>query len=226
MKRKNQEAEQRATDKHRNRTQSEQMQLTCAYNDVHKELQPKGIPAQVYIENKMGQLEDGELKPEKMTHVVAKAEKKGRQLRRRLHSDGAIKIIRGNKVSEVALPQHSEELRYRIKLMDTTWEILRLQLPMNPAIPSLAPEDWQDHMEFVLGEDVIGAEAKSECGTKVYRPSWINVLELEFEFRKHACHVVNKGLGVTPALQQARKDRKVLQHKTHIISHLWPFRPV
>ena len=73
-KRKHHEAEQRVTDKRKRMTQSEHIQLIRAYNEVHDELRPKEVPGQVYIETKMGELEDGEIKPELMSSVIAKLE--------------------------------------------------------------------------------------------------------------------------------------------------------
>ena len=134
VKRKDQEAVQRSTDKHRKRGQSEHLQLIRAYNEVHEELRPKLIPVQVYIDNKMAQLEDGEIQPDKMSHVIAKVEEKEDNYDGAYIQYGAIKVTTDNKVANVALPRNTEELRYRTKLMATTWDIVRLQLPMHPAI--------------------------------------------------------------------------------------------
>ena len=89
---------------------------------------------------------------------------------------------------------------------------------MNSVVQDLTPEVWQkDHLEHILGEDVMGAEVKSECGTKTYKPSWLNVLELEFQIRKHAFHEVNtKEVSLKSALLRAREDDKLFQR--HFLS--------
>ena len=195
-------------------TQSEHLQLLRAYNEVHDELRPKEVPAQEYIETKMGELEDGEIKPELLSSVLAKVEEKDDSYDGAYIQDGAIKVTKGNELHQIALPKNTEELRYRMKLLATTWEMVRIQLPMIAVVQTLTPEDWQTttHLEYILGEDAMGAEVKSECGTKTYKPSWLNVLELEFQIRKHAFHAVNtKDLDLKTALKDAREDDKLFQ---------------
>ena len=84
----------------------------------------------------MGQLEDCELKLEKLSQVVAKVEEKEDSYDGAYIQDGAIKLTRGNKIAEVALPRNTEELRYRMKLIATAWEMVRLQTPPSTRLSS------------------------------------------------------------------------------------------
>ena len=67
-------------------------------------------------------------------------------------------------------------------------------------------------MDYVLGEKVYGARCKSETGEATHRPSWILVLEYEYQLRKKAADLVNVGkMSIKEALEAARKDREVFQ---------------
>ena len=89
-------------------TQSEHIQMLRAYNEAHDELRPKEVPAQVYIETKMGELEDGEIKPELMSSVIAKVEEKDDSYDGAYIQDGATQVTKGNTLPQVALPRNTE----------------------------------------------------------------------------------------------------------------------
>ena len=57
---------------------------------------------------------------------------------------------------KVPKPATTEELRYRLKLEATTWELARLEQPHNDVVANLSREDWQEHLDFVLGDKVMG----------------------------------------------------------------------
>ena len=90
------------------------------------------------------------------------------------------------------------------------WELAKLELPTNKELEDLTPQCWQDHVDWILRDQVARAKVKAADGKVVFTPMWLTVLEYELEVRRKAVELVNtKGKTLAAALVLARDDEKV-----------------
>ena len=103
-----------------------------------------------------------------------------------------------------------------------SWEFVKLKFPAKPVLEGLCKADWDDHVEFILGEDVYEHAVKNEFDQVVYRPSWALTLNLELHIRKRACYLANhdKVRTLKEGLKEARAEEKaIVQHFATPIGH-------
>ena len=125
-------------------------------------------------------------------------------------------MVRGT--SSAPTPTNAESLRYRYKLIAHHWELARLKLPNKSVFTNYdVKETWLQHIEWLLGEDVLGYSVKDEeGGTEVSLP-WKQFLELEYQLRRKAMHLItHQGLSLSDALHASRKDDQLLQKYLYI----------
>ena len=80
----------------------------------------------------------------------------------------------------------TEELRYRMDLIATAWEMARLKFPSIAILFGLEDKVWKGHVKFILGDKVWGNRVRTAEG-KSYAPAWSQVWELEFQIRHRPC---------------------------------------
>ena len=185
VKRRAEDAEQRATDQPRRLPKSTHLQLIRTYNENHEKLDDEGTPAQSYVEWIIQTVEDGEQEVERLKNVVSKPEVNDEPWGMPyVTQGGGLRFTRGKK-SEVDPPMTTEMFRYRNTLQATAWELARLNSPTQPIFTGLDEAVWRKHVEFVLGKKVAGATATTQSGM-TYKLSWAIVMELECQLRKLA----------------------------------------
>ena len=107
-----------------------------------------------------------------------------------IRPDGSFRIKKSQS-SSVPLPKDSEELRYRFSIVSNVWELAKLELPTHKELDDLTPQCWQDHVDWILSDQVARAKAKAADGKVVFTPMWLTVLEYELEVRRKAVELVN-----------------------------------
>ena len=162
-KQKEEEASQQAGDLPRHLPKGKHLQVVKAYTAAHKELPDKEVPAPSYIEWRCEQGEDGELIAESLASVIHKEEAQDDDWDgARVTSDGSIKLVKGRRSGKA--PENPEALRAKIKLMGVAWEFVRLKFPARPYLKGLLAQDWVDHVDWLLGEDIYSNVAKDPSG--------------------------------------------------------------
>ena len=79
--------------------------------------------------------------------------------------------------------------------------------------------DWDDHVEWILGDEVCGVEATTADRKTSFSAKWIQVLEYEYQLRKHAAYLVNTaGVSLAGALIKARNSETI--HRKHLATPL------
>jgi len=88
---------------------------------------------------------------------------------------------------------------------------LMIQMKTNRAqLAGLTADTFNDLVDYILGEDVAGLEAKDPEGRVMGRPSWAQVLSYEFNIRKQAYRWFNeKGMALDTAIQTAMEDQEI-----------------
>ena len=118
---KEEEATQRAGDLPRHMTKAKHLELTRAYQAAHRELRDRERPAPAYLDWRLEQVEDGELKAESLAEVINKEEAQDDDWGgARVNPDGSIRLIKARSTGKS--PDSPEGLREKIKLMGVAWE--------------------------------------------------------------------------------------------------------
>ena len=202
-KRMNEQAEQRAGDLPRSLPKAVHLQVVRAFTKAHWELPDRMVPAPSYLEAKLEQIEDGELKPESWKEVTTKEDSDDTASGSiRLMPDGSIKVRRGR--AEGSVPSRPEELRRKFKVMAYCWEFARLRLPGKAFFQDYHMRMWDNYVEWLLGEDVYENFVHDDSGQVSYRPSWKIFTDFEYQVRKRMCYEVNNnGLSLKAGLDTA-----------------------
>ena len=107
-----------------------------------------------------------------------------------MNPDGSISITTKFK-STTPLPVNPEQLRTNIKTMEAAWDLVKPQLPQSEVIQDISGETWTDHLDFILGEDVLGKKVITRDDATTFKTPWLPVLEMGFQLRRHAAHQAN-----------------------------------
>jgi len=167
-------------------------------------LEPKKTPARVYVEKILHGLEKGELRAEALTEVVHYDEGDVDVLRAIGDPSGSLKAIRTSPTSP--LPRDPEELRARITLLGTAWQLAAFQQTGCAVVQGLVPQLFTEYFDYLLGEFVLKLYGKDECGNTVGGPPWSLILSYEHEIRREAMRQVEKGTPLPLALRMAWRD--------------------
>ena len=215
-KRKAEEALQRATDAPRTLPKAQHLNILRALTRSQGAVQNDRIPAQCLIEPKVAELEDGELVPERLCEIDTKDEARGETLPyAQIAADGTLKFRKsGHFVGSE--PANSEEYGRKFRVFALLWEMLRLQYPTKPQLKYISTDTWDDHVDYILGETVVGVKIRLPGSTMAYSPTWAIVMEYDFQVRKEVYRLVNgTGCSIVEALPVARKDSEIRQRYFH-----------
>ena len=111
--------------------------------DAHEEEEDVDTPAKPYTGGKVTHIEKGKLVAERLLEVLPVAEATEEDWNGALtKADGTITLTKTPK-GEVRLPMTTDELRYRMDLIATAWEMVRLKFPSNPILFGLGDMVWK-----------------------------------------------------------------------------------
>jgi hypothetical protein len=169
------------------------------------------LPSHGMVEQKLKELEEGELVVEMLEEVFSKEEAdRDVDAQPQLMRDGTIKVKRGAKVA-VGAPSNTEELRRRLRILGSLFSMVKVKQPNHVWFKDLGIETWNLHADYVLGPRVLFLAAKDENGREVKKPSWPLVLSYEYRIRKKAVELANEGRSLALALKSAREDSDLKQ---------------
>ena len=175
-----------------------------AFEEKWWPLTAKKTPAKVYIERIAAGVEKGELRAEPLSEVVHYHEGDVDVLKAIWDPSGSIKAVKTTPTC--ALPRDPEELRARVTLLGTAWQMVAFQQAGNQKIAGLNPQLWQEYLEYLLGDYVYKLFAKDEFGRTVGGPSWSLILSYEHEIRREAVRATEKGKPYHQTLRAAWED--------------------
>ena len=112
-----------------------------------------------------------------------------------------------------SLPSKPEELRRAFKLMSTCWDFVRLKVPGKAYLKDHSAAMWDEHVDWLLGEEIYDFEVKDANKMTIFKPPWHQVLEIDYHVRRLAFKWVNRdGMSIKAALKAARHDEKTLRN--------------
>jgi len=186
--------------------------MRVAYETQYGELDDDLVPSTSYVERKFQDVAEGSYRAETLQEVVALEDEVDNMDMDHIAYDprGGLRLKRGN-IKSASLPANSEALRARLKMMAVAMIYTRQRFPNRPWLQDLSPSVFSDHVDFLLGKQISGLEAKGADGVAVHRPQWELVLSYEYQVRKHAYKLVAsmKQPSLGAALKAAQEDLTV-----------------
>ena len=198
---------------------SERGAMRKAVEKVVGRLEEREEPAATYVAMKLEETESGEIVGSPLSDVASASEEASASLQSSLDPSGRIRITKERSKSK--LPTSSEELRHKIKLEMNTFLMLAAKFRSKVWFENLCANDFNKHVDFVLGEKVYRIQMASADGTttQAMQPSWTLVLAFEQKLRheayKRACR---DGKKIVDTLEEVRSDASLKE--THFITPL------
>ena len=213
-KRREEEADQRVGDLPRKLPRTTHLDLRRSFQNRHAELRDDVAPHPDYVETKLQQIEDGELKAERLSEVLAMSDDDGTTTTGlELNQDGTLKAKRTSTTKGQA-PRDSEQLRSKLKTMGHMWEYIRLKVPGKTYLSGYDMALWDKYADHLLGEKVLSVSISTASGRVSCKPSWALVLDYDLEFRKKMAWHFNNSTGtLADFMQSTYKDETLYQTK-------------
>ena len=184
--------------------------LRRAFAGIFGETEEKLFPSRQYMDLRLDQIEEGELKAETLSEVTSLAQEEEGADRHDvldIRKDGSVKVSKKNVKGEP--PRAPEQLRVCYKIMANHWQMVKIKLSGKPFLAGHTHADWEQHISYLLGEEVWELDAMAAGGQIVARPTWLQVLEYEYRTRKETFKLVNEGATLTAALAASRKNESL-----------------
>lgn len=172
----------------------------------HK-LDDEAVPAHSLFEVIEDQYAQGELRGLSLKEVISADDHDEDPVSLQFGKDGVVRLRRG--VRESKLPETTEALRRRIRLMGVAYCFLRLRHPAAPRLATCEPHLWEVYADFLLGSEVSGLTARDADDRVVARPSLSDVISFDFQVRKAAFKKFNTGECMSTALRGAWLDPSI-----------------
>ena len=173
-------------------------------------LDDREIPSKEYLEKKLEQMEGGEWAAEALTEVVSREDVSPDALQPVWDKTGQLTIKKGS--NTVPMPNNPEDLRRRLSVMCHGLIMISLRHTNRHELQGITPGLFEKYKTYLLGEHVLGLQAKDMMGDPVAKPPWHLVMSYEHAIRKAATRIVNES-GCTStfadALTQAWNDPTV-----------------
>ena len=153
-KRKEESAELRVGDLPLKLSRTTHLGLRKSFNTMHGEMSKEQTPHPDYLESRLQQLEDGEVRTERLYEVVSLAEDDGApDCGVTLLADGKLRAKRTT-AKKGSMPTNTEGCREKISLIARGWEIIRLRIPGKPYLQNYQMSLWDKYAAWILGDKV------------------------------------------------------------------------
>jgi hypothetical protein len=207
------EAEARATRTTAPLVKNDHLRMRKAFAQTHLPLEDKHVPASGYVEKKFEDITEGSYRAETLKEVTSWGDDIGLSFDR-IGTDprsGTLTLKKGVKTGE--LPSSPEQLRDKVKIMMVAFIYAKARFPNRRWLRTVTPSVFEQHVTFVLSEQVMGLDSKNERGEVISSPPWALVISFEFQLRKRALEMISmeKEEDFASAMQAAREDSVLFQ---------------
>ena len=186
-------------------TVSEHSAMRTAWERRFWAIDEEWVPARGYLEKRLEEIEQGELKAEPLTSVLTKDMEDPDVLVPVWTSSGALQMKKSTSSAEE--PKNPEQLRRRMKVLGIGLMMLGLRHSNKPFLQNLNPQVFEDYLTYLLSDHCYYMQGKSAEGFVVSGPSWQQLLIYEFQVRRRAWQEVSaKGMEFGTALREAWRD--------------------
>jgi hypothetical protein len=155
---------------------SERTAMRRVVETQYQKISQDEVPSNTYLSEKCQEVEENEPMASRLDEILSVEDVDLHSLTTGLDSAGHIIITK--RKGKASLPSTTEEFRTRLRLEANTWMFLATKFTNRPWLRDQTPNGWNDYAEFFLGKKCLLLPA---C-----QPSWMTVLEYEFQCRKEA----------------------------------------
>ena len=152
---------------------------------------PSKLPGQSHFEAFEKKLASGELKAETLAQVISETEEEEqRKLKPEpsrhlgINLDASL-MIQTRRRYLSAMPQNTEQLRTKYRIMSNMWLLAQMRQPGRRVYEEFNDRTWSDLLDELLSEDMFQLE-QEVAGEKMITPRWERCLEYEYQLRKEA----------------------------------------
>ena len=180
-------------------------------------MEDKQTPSKEYLEKKLHELENIELRAEALAEVVSRDEVDPDTLMPVWDAKGHITVKRGN--TTVAMPTGPEQLRMRLPVMASALIMTKMKHAARNELKDITPAFFEKYnKDYLLGHYVYGLRARDDYGGMI--PPWTLALSYEHAIRKHCYKIMaQQGMPFKLALEKSWKDPTV---KERHFTTPWP----
>ena len=192
-------ADARASQVDRPAATMEHIFMRTSFEKIYGKLLSGELPSRQCIGRKVVDVEEDEVKAERLNEVSAVSDVQEDFLITTLDSDGSVKIKKG--IRDSSLPKTPEQLRAKLRLMGNMWCFLFLRY-RKAWLADVTPEVFRRYADYLLGERVYSMPFP-ESGQ--FMLPWNLLITYELEIRREVCRKINdEGLTMASALPLAR----------------------
>ena len=146
-------------------------------------LTEKWVPGRTYLEKRSDELEQGDMKAERLSEVICRDEDNNELMIPIWDQTGNLRVRKTG--ATVPEPINSEQLRYRITLMGTALMFLAARTD-RLYLQGLTPQLFSTYLEYLLGDFVWNLVAQTPEGYSVGAPAWAQIVSYDYQIRKKA----------------------------------------
>ena len=147
---------------------SDYLAMRLGFDKRHWKLEERETPSKDYLEKKLEQMESGEWSAEALTEVVSKDEVEPDSLQPIWDKSGRLTVKKGT--NTVPMPSNPEELRRRLSIMCNGIIMLAMRHANRYELQGITPGLFEKYKAYILGEHVLGLQAKDTAGEMVSKP--------------------------------------------------------
>ncbi|CAK9027689.1 Uncharacterized protein SCF082_LOCUS18037 [Durusdinium trenchii] len=171
-------------------------------------LKDSECPGKPSFEDLCEQLDAGELRAMSLRHFGSRNEDDEAETGNiQLGKSGTLKIKKAK--IETANPGNLEEFRTKIMLLINHFIFARFRFPNKEVLSDITPFTALEYLNYICSKDVAQMGSQSVEGVSMHRPSLKLIIHYEYQMRKEAVDLVNKGTKLGEALRQVTKDSDV-----------------
>ena len=187
---------------------TEHVLMRRSYETAYGRTTDKIWPSTMFIEKRLEQIENGTLEAEPLTRVIPQDLATSNSMDIVTDTRNLFRLKEGMK--DVPMPKNSEELRARIRTLAITFYLAKLRHGNRAFLGDAVPNSWEPHIEYILGEQVAGLEARGANGQVLHTADWNLVLSYEHQVRREAIRLILfDTMSLGEALTAARKDTQL-----------------
>ena len=174
------------------------------FERIHYTLEDRTTPSAATMELICDQIENGELKTLHLLQCLSQEDSEIDPVGAVIDKSGTLRIKKG--YGETTEPRDPEDYRRRMKVVAHTYLFAQIKYPHKAVLAGLTTHSFQKFVDYILGEHIMGLQAKDEEGLVVSKPTFKSVLHYEHQVRKEMVRLGNEGIRLHEALERARTD--------------------
>ena len=148
------------------------------------------MPSKEYVEKKLQELESGDYRAEDLTEVVSRDQTNPDTLVPQWDSKGNLTVRRG--ATTVKEPETPEGLRKRLTVVRNAYQMIALKHTHRKELQGDYVRTFEDYKDYLLGDHVLGLNARDSEGLVIAAPPFKLVLSYEKAIRKDASRRMNQ----------------------------------